>query len=158
MYRSYYQILVFLMQDYLISITVLRSYFLKAEPKIIMYRDNNKFSNNEFRLIINTKNGNVQNVNDGSLSSFMNVSKDALDKVVPLKQKYFRANDPRNKDITKAVVTPTRLRNNYLKNRCDAITKAYNTQKDLCLLLVRKAKLNFFDKLNNKKVSDNKTF
>ena len=69
------------------TVTVLRSYFIKAEPKVIMYRDCKKFSNNDFRSIINTNNGNLQNSNDTSLSSFMNVCKEALDKVAPLKQK-----------------------------------------------------------------------
>ena len=46
------------------TVTVLRSYFLKAEPKIIMYRNYRKFSNNEFRSIINTKNENLQNSYD----------------------------------------------------------------------------------------------
>ena len=32
----------------------------------------------------------------------------------------------RNKDITKPIKKQTRLRNNYLKNRCDANKKAYN--------------------------------
>ena len=68
------------------TLTVLRSYFLKEKPKIILYRDYKKCSNNEFRSIINEKNGNSQNSNDTSMSSFINVCKGALDKVAPLKQ------------------------------------------------------------------------
>ena len=67
------------------AVTVLRSYFLKAEPKIIMYGDYKKFSNNEFRSIININNENLQNSNDTSLSSFMHVCKEAFDEVAPLK-------------------------------------------------------------------------
>ena len=52
------------------TVTVLRSYFLKAEPEIIMHWDYKKLSNNEFRRIINTKNGNLQNSNNTFLSSF----------------------------------------------------------------------------------------
>ena len=77
-----------------------------------MYRDYKKFSNNEFRLIINTKNGYLQNSNDSSLSSFTNVCKEAPDKVAPLKQKYIRSNNERfmNKDIiTKAIMKRTKL-------------------------------------------------
>ena len=73
------------------AVTILRSYFLKAEPKIGMYRDYKKNSNNEFRWIINTK-------------------------------------------------------------------KAHSAQRNLCVSLVRKAKLDYYNKLNHKKVSDNKTF
>ena len=57
------------------TVTLLISYFQKPEPKIIIYRNYKNFSNNEFRSIINTKNGNLQNSNDTSLSSFMNVCK-----------------------------------------------------------------------------------
>ena len=49
-----------------------------------MYRDYNKFSNNEFRSIINTNNGIRQNSIDTSLSSFMNACKEALDIEGPL--------------------------------------------------------------------------
>ena len=58
-------------------------------------------------MIINAKNGNLQNSNDTSLSSFTNVCKEALDKVVPLKQKCIRSNSGlfMDKDITKAIMT-----------------------------------------------------
>ena len=125
-----------------------------------MYRDYETFSTSEFRSIVNRNNENLQNSNDTSLSSFMSVCKEALDKVVPLKQKYIRANNGlfMNKDLTKAIMKRTRLSNNYLKSRCDAIRKAYNAQRNLCVSLERKTKLDYFDKPNHKKVSYNKTF
>ena len=68
-----------------------------------MYRYYKEFSNNKFRSIINTNNGNLQKSKKYSLSSFMNVCKEALDKVAPSKQKYIRAKNGSfmNKDITK---------------------------------------------------------
>ena len=89
----------------------------------------------------------------------MNVCK-ALGKVAPSKQKYIRVNNGpfMNKDITKAIMKQTILRNNYLENRCDANKRPYSTQRNLCISLVRKAKLNYCHKLNHKKVSDNNTF
>ena len=36
--------------------------------------------------------------------------------------------------------------------------KAYNAQKNLCVSLIRKAKLDYFNKLNHKKVFDNEAF
>ena len=63
-----------------------------------------------------------------------------------------------NKGIAKAIMKRTRLRNNYLKNRCNANRKAYNVQRNLCVSLVRKAKLDYYNKLNHKEVSNNKTF
>ena len=60
----------------------------------------------------------------------MNVCKEALLKVAPVKQKYIRANNGpfMNKDGTKAIIKRTSLRINYLKNRCDANKKAHNIQ------------------------------
>ena len=51
-----------------------------------------------------------------------------------------------------------RLRSNYPNNSCDVHRKTYNAQRNLCVSLVRKAKLDYYNKLNHKKVSDNKTF
>ena len=87
------------------TVIVLKSFFQKAEPK-----DYQNFSNNEFKSIINTIYGNFQNFNNISLSSFMKVCKEVLDKVETLKQKCIRANiDPfMNKDITKATMKQPR--------------------------------------------------
>ena len=76
----------------------------------------------------------------------MNVCKEAMDKVVLLKQKYIKTNNGpfMNKDITKAIMKLTRLRKNYLKNRSDVNRKTYNIQRSLCLSLVRKAKLDYY--------------
>ena len=95
-----------------------------------------------------------------SLSSFRNVCKEALSKVAPLKQKYIRVNNGSfmNKHITKTIMKRITLRNNYLKKRCDGNRKAYNSQRNLYVSLLRKVKLDYYKKLNHKKVSDNKTF
>ena len=81
----------------------------------------------------------------------MDVCKEALDKVAPLKQKCIRANNgPQkyiranngpfmNKDITKAIIKRTRLRKNYLKNRCDVSGKAYNAQSKSLRFFSRKS-------------------
>ena len=63
-----------------------------------------------------------------SLSFFMNFCKDKT------KQKYISVNSGpfMTKDITKAIMKLTRLRNNCLKNRCDTNRKAYNAQRSLC--------------------------
>ena len=67
------------------TVTVLRSYLQKAEPKIMMYKDYKKFSNKELRLIINTENENLQNSNNTSLNSLINVCEKASEKVPSLK-------------------------------------------------------------------------
>ena len=97
------------------------------------------------------------------MSSFINVRKEALDKVYKNYKNIYICVRPNNgpfmnKDITKAIMKWTRLKNNYLKNWCDANRKIHYAQRNLCVTLVRKAKLDYYNKFNHKKVSDNKTF
>ena len=51
----------------------------------------------------------------------------------------------------------SRLRNKFLKTRSNEDKKAYNTQRNYCLTLVRKAKKGY-NKLDQENVTDNKTF
>ena len=76
-----------------------------------------------------------------SLSSFRNVCKEALSKVVPLKQKYIRVNNGpfMNKHITKTIMKRIRLRNNYLKKRYDGNRKAYNSQRNPMRFIIKKS-------------------
>ena len=87
--------------------------------------------------LLTQNNGNLQNSNNTSLSSFIKICKEALDKIAPLKQKYIAANNGTfmNKDITKTVMKRARSSSNYLKNRCDANRKAYKVQRNLCVSL-----------------------
>ena len=73
---------------------------------------------------------------------FMNICKATLDKVAPLKQKYVRSNHSPflNKEILKAVMNRTRLKNKFLRSRSTEDRSAYNQQRNFCLSLVRKAK------------------
>ena len=51
-----------------------------------------------------------------------------------------------------------RLRNKFLKTRSNEDKKAYNTQRNYCLTLVRKAKKDYYNNLDHENVTDNKTF
>ena len=51
-----------------------------------------------------------------------------------------------------------RLRKKFLKTRFNEDKKAYNTQRNNCLALVRKAKKNYYNNLDHEDVTDNKTF
>ena len=53
----------------------------------------------------------------------------------------------------------SRLRNKFLKTRSDEDKRAYNTQRNYCLTLVRKAKTDYYyNNLDDDNVTDNKTF
>ena len=53
--------------------------------------------------------------------------------MVPLKQKYARANNSpcMIKTILKAIMKQTSPRNNFLKHKCEAEKRAYNAKKSL---------------------------
>ena len=55
------------------------------------------------------------------------------------------------KNLRKRIMVRSKLRNNYNKNK-------YKRQRNLCLNLLRKTKKNFYKALDEKQVSDSKTF
>ena len=62
------------------------------------------------------------------------------------------------KDLSKAIMKRSKLRNNYLKNKTDANGMLYNKQRNYYVSLLRKRKTNYYANLDGKKVSDNKLF
>lgn len=61
------------------------------------------------------------------------------------------------KEMRKAIIKKTRLKNKYLKNQGAATRKAFISQKNLCVFLVRKPKWDYHNELDHKKLTD-KTF
>ena len=80
-----------------LTFTVLKTYFQKAKPRIIKYRDYNHFDNNDFRdeLIRELSSNNMQS---DDLARFANISKMILEKNVPSKKSM--------SDITKLSLWP----------------------------------------------------
>ena len=63
-----------------------------------------------------------------------------------------------NRALSKEILTRTRLRNNILNDRSEENKRRYSKQRNYCVSLLRKSKSEYFGKLNQKKISDNKTF
>ena len=51
-----------------------------------------------------------------------------------------------------------RLRDKFLNTKCDTDRKAYNKQRNLCVILIRSEKKNFFSNFNTSDIRANKTF
>ena len=79
---------------------------------------------------------------------------------VPCKQKYVQGNHLpfMNKTLSKEIMTLTRLRNRFLKNRTEENKKKYTKQRNYCVSLLRKVKNKHYSNLNEKYVTDNKMF
>ena len=52
----------------------------------------------------------------------------------------------------------SRLRNKFLNTKRDVDRKAYNKQRNLCVILIRREKKNFFNNISTHDITDNKTF
>ena len=50
----------------------------------------------------------------------------------------------------------TKLRNNFLKCRCQVSKKTYNVQRNLCVLIVKKTNNEYFDNSNHERLTDDK--
>ena len=62
------------------------------------------------------------------------------------------------KDLSKAIMKRSKLRNNYLKNKTNANRMLCKKQRSYCVSLLRKSKANDYANLDEKKVTDNKLF
>ena len=74
------------------TVTVLRPFLKKAEPKVIIYRDYKNFTNDTHRSFIEELSGNLNITNNTALDSFLDICAEALNKTAALKQKFIRAN------------------------------------------------------------------
>ena len=77
-----------------------------------------------------------------------------------LKKKILKNNQSSfiTKEVQKAIMTRSRLRNKFLKTKSQECKQAYNKQRNLCVTVVRKAKKNYFNNLNVRIITDNKQF
>ena len=143
------------------TVTVLKSYLKKRQPKMISYRDFGKFSNNYFRTQILRDFLTLHLSSDSpSLDLYVDICIRALDIYNPRKKKYLRANNSPfiNKAISKVVMDCTRLRNMFLKNRSAENKLVYNGQKIYCVSLTHKSKRDYYNNLDNRNVTDEKLF
>ena len=120
---------------HLMTLTHMRS-FKKHQHRIINYRSYKNFSNEEYRetLINNLSKESFIN-NDDGFQRFCHVSLDALNKHAPRKKKHAPGNQMPffNKDLLKAIMTRTKLRNISLQNRSEENRIRYTKQRNFCL-------------------------
>ena len=143
------------------TVTVLKMFFQKIKPKVIYYRDYNNYSNEIFReKIVHYLDSMVFGDIDNTFQSFLNAFLGAFNSQVPIKQKYIRAHQApfMNKELNKAVMDRSRLRNKYLINRTEENKRAYSKQRNYVVSFVRKSKREYYNNLDIKKILDNKKF
>ena len=142
-------------------VSVLKIYFQKREAKFINYRDYRNFSKEDFRQqVLKDILKATQHCDIVSYESFFSIFQRALDSRASKKPTYVRSNHSPfiNKTILKAIMDRSRLGNKFLKTRPNEGKKAYSTQRNYCLTLVRKAKKDYYNNLDHENVTDSKTF
>ena len=141
------------------TVSVMKTYFQKQEPKIVCYRDYRRFSNETFRNDVFQKLS-QESASAYQLGTFHEITKGVLDKHAPIKKKYVRANQApfMNKTLNKAIMNRSRLRNKFLANRTISNRNAYKKQRNYCTSLLRREKRNFYNSLDTKNITDNKLF
>ena len=135
--------------------------FKKFQPRIINYRSYKHFSNDTFRKDLIDKLSNEKFViNDDGLKRFCELSVNVLNKHVPRKKKYARGNQMPffTKELSKEIMTRSRLRNKYLKNRNEENRAIYVKQRNYCVSLLRKSKKTYYENLDERNLIDNKLF
>ena len=75
-----------------------------------------------------------------------------LDKYDPKKQKYTQANNANfmTKSLRKAIMLRSKFRNKFLKEKIEESKSLYNKQRNICVSLLRKTKINYYAQLDNK--------
>ena len=56
--------------------------------------------------------------------------------------------------LSKEIMTKTRLRNKFLKDRSEENKKKYSKQRNYCVSLLRKSKSDYFGNLNEKNINN----
>ena len=91
---------------------------------------------------------------------FCEVSVNVLNKHATRKRKYARGNQMPffTKELSKEIMTRSRLRNKYLKNRNEENRAIYVKRRNYCVPLVRKSKKKYYQNLDERNLMDNKLF
>ena len=140
-------------------ITVLKVFFKKQKPKIIQYRSYKNFENQVFQRELDSELLKID-LNIADLLEFTEIFLSILDKHAPKKRKFIPANDYNfvTKNLRKAIMKRSKLRNKYLRERTNEAKSLYSKQRNVCVSDLRKNKEDYFENLNNKIVTDNRKF
>ena len=133
------------------TVTAMKTFFEKLQPRVVYYRDYKHFENDKFRTDLLSEFGkaNIEE-NENGLNNLLNACIRILDIHAPRKQKYSRGNHMpfMNKALSKEIMRRTRLRNKFLKDRSEENKKKYSKQRNYCVSLMRKSKSDSFGNLN----------
>ena len=139
----------------------MRKIFKKLKPRAINYRSYKHFLNEACReSLLDELSKEVFVNNDDGLQRFCDININILNSHAPRNRKLARGNQMPfiTKDLSKAIMKRSRLRNNFLKNKTEQNKTLYTKQRNYCVSLLKKSKKKYFANLNEKDILDNKLF
>ena len=104
----------------------------KKKPRVI-HRQYKNFRNDYFRIVL--ENALLKyDINSIDYDNFIKTFLTVLDKHDPIKKKYLRVNHANlvAKQLRKAIMKRSKLRNDFLKDRNDASQNTYRKQRNFC--------------------------
>ena len=138
-------------------VTVMKTTFPKAEPKIIYYRDYKKFNLQDFRRELRSE---LRKAVVLGYAHFEHIFLTVLEKHAPIKQRTVRANEKpfMTKALRKAIMRRSFLKNKYQKLKNEEAHKAFKKQKNFTNRLLKKEMIKYWGNLDLKNYTDNKKF
>ena len=140
-------------------LSVLKSNFEKRDPIEVHYRSYKNFDEISFRYDLSYALFlRVQSIT--TYDEFKDIYLEILNLHCPMKKKYVRGNNApfMNKDLSRAFMCRSKLKNQFNKNPTEANKILYNKQRNYCVSLVKKEKRKYYNDLDPKILEDNRTF
>ena len=140
-------------------VTRLRSQFSKGNPRTKLYRGYKLFDIDAFKRDLNNKIV-INRDCSSNYSKFHENFVTTLNIHAPLKKKTLRFNDHpfMTKDLRKAIMHRSKLKNIHNKKRTTDTWDNYKKQRNFCVSLLRKTKQNFFQNLDTTNIRDSRSF
>ena len=141
--------------------TFMRSFVSRLKPKIIFFRNYEKFDEIKFLADLKTTNFSFTSTDPNENYLFLtNSFSKIVEKHVPLKQKTFRGSHAPfvSKELRKAIYTRSRFGNRFLKNPDEINSKLYKQQRNKCVSIRRKSIQHYFSNITNNGIITKKIF
>ena len=138
------------------TITILKKDFQKLPPKTVKYRCYRNFNEESFHDYMK---GVFEN-DSLDFETKLAFIQEELDKQAPIKSKTLRGNNAPfvTKEMRKAIMVRSKLKSLFHKTKSPEIRVLYNRQRNYCVSLLKRTKRNYFERLNENKISDSRKF
>ena len=141
------------------TFTILKSNYIKCNPKVITYRCFKKFDILTFRTDLSRSLCTLRH-SDISYQTFEHIFLKILNLHAPFKQKYVRGNDQpfMTKTLRKAIMVRSKLKNTYHRYPTDENSRHYKKQRNYCVKLLKDTKKKYYENLDVSQIVDNRKF